>query len=190
VTYANKKFEEKEELRDSHILWEMDREKTYFRSALEKINPSKIKEQLEFEKMRRTNNGFLSLNQCAIDKTVDGGSPTKSGAATAMAVGKKITSPIKIESASHGAENTRDRTQNGFYSSAVSSDGGSPSKLMSMTMPNGFRSSAKKAEGMNQSEIKEVVKSYFDKSPSTNHLNYGGPSSGASPKNNNDRNNV
>ena len=39
ITYANRNFEENEELRESHILWEMDREKTYFRSALEKINP-------------------------------------------------------------------------------------------------------------------------------------------------------
>jgi hypothetical protein len=43
VTYNNKKFEEKEELREAHLLWEMDHEKTYFRSALERINPQNIR---------------------------------------------------------------------------------------------------------------------------------------------------
>jgi len=171
VTYANKRFEEKEELRDSHILWEMDREKTYFRSALEKMSPSKIKDKLDHEKMRRTNNNFLA----PVTE-----SPKKS-AVSALGV-VKATPMIKVESQSHGAENTRDRTQNGFYSAA--SEGGSPNKIMSMTMPNGFRSKA----GMNQSEIKEVVKSYFDKSPSTQQIVY--PSSCTSPKNSNDRNNV
>jgi hypothetical protein len=60
-TYFNKKFEEKEELRESHILWEMDREKTYFRSALERLNPQHIRNQVEMEKMRRTNMQ-MSLN--------------------------------------------------------------------------------------------------------------------------------
>ncbi len=68
VTYYNKKFEEKEELREQHIQWELDREKTYYRSALEKINPQEIKNQMENEKVRRTNM-LLALNKCVMDKT-------------------------------------------------------------------------------------------------------------------------
>ena len=67
-TYYNKKFEEKEELREQHVLWELDREKTYFRSAMEKINGQQIRTELENEKLRRTNM-LMSLNQCVMDKT-------------------------------------------------------------------------------------------------------------------------
>lgn len=38
-TYHNTKFPEKQQLNEAHILWEMDREKTYFRSAMDRINP-------------------------------------------------------------------------------------------------------------------------------------------------------
>jgi hypothetical protein len=55
ITYFNKKYEEKEELRDQHIVWEMDRERTYYKSALERIPPQKIREQIEQDKQRRTN---------------------------------------------------------------------------------------------------------------------------------------
>lgn len=52
---------------------------------------------------------------------------------------------------------------------------------MSMTMPSGFRTATKKPEAMKQNEIKDVVKSYFDKSPSTQLLSP--PTQGSSPKN-------
>ena len=50
VTYFNKKYEEKEELRDAHIIREMDRERTYYKSAMEKIQPAKVREQIELER--------------------------------------------------------------------------------------------------------------------------------------------
>jgi len=43
VTYFNKNFEEKEELREAHILWEMDHEKTYYKSVMEKMSGKKVK---------------------------------------------------------------------------------------------------------------------------------------------------
>lgn len=67
VTYFNKKYEEKEELRDAHIIWEMDRERTYYKSAMEKIQPSKIKEQAELERKRRSNM-IMALNTNVMDK--------------------------------------------------------------------------------------------------------------------------
>lgn len=67
VTYFNKKYEEKEELRDAHIIWEMDRERTYYKSAMEKIQPSKIKEQAELERQRRSNM-IMALNTNVMDK--------------------------------------------------------------------------------------------------------------------------
>ncbi len=68
VTYFNRKYEEKEELRDAHILWEMDRERTYYKSAMEKIQPQKIREQVELEKQRRSNM-IMALNNNIMDKT-------------------------------------------------------------------------------------------------------------------------
>jgi hypothetical protein len=43
VTYFNKNFEEKEDLRETHVLWEMDKEKTYYKSAMEKISGKKLR---------------------------------------------------------------------------------------------------------------------------------------------------
>ena len=72
VTYFNKKYEEKEELRDAHIIWEMDRERTYYKSAMEKITPQKIREQVELERQRRSNM-IMSLNTNTMDKTQSDG---------------------------------------------------------------------------------------------------------------------
>jgi hypothetical protein len=72
VTYFNKKYEEKEELRDAHILWEMDRERTYYKSAMEKITPQKIREQAELERQRRSNM-LMALNTNTMDKTLSDG---------------------------------------------------------------------------------------------------------------------
>lgn len=68
VTYFNKKYEEKEELRDAHIIWEMDRERTYYKSAMEKIQPAKVREQVELERQRRSNM-LMALNTNTMDKT-------------------------------------------------------------------------------------------------------------------------
>jgi IS1 family transposase len=46
----------------------MDREKTYFRSAMERISPQKIKDQMGTDKFRRTSQ-FMALNTCVMDKT-------------------------------------------------------------------------------------------------------------------------
>lgn len=77
VTYFNKKYEEKEELRDAHIIWEMDRERTYYKSAMEKIQPSKIKEQAELERQRRSNM-IMALNTNVMDKTQSDAFPPRS----------------------------------------------------------------------------------------------------------------
>jgi hypothetical protein len=77
VTYFNKKYEEKEELRDAHIIWEMDRERTYYKSAMEKIPPSKIKEQAELERQRRSNM-IMALNTNVMDKTQSDAFPRSS----------------------------------------------------------------------------------------------------------------
>lgn len=179
MTYHNKNFEEKEELRESHILWEMDREKTYFRSAMERINPQQIKNQVDTEKIRRTNM-MMSLNHNVMDKTqnVEHLSPTKviSGSLKKLPTNFSATkkSPFQLPNGGERYE-AHDRTQSGFYNSSAAASsaingGTSPIKLMSMTMPKGFlspKNAQKKANEMNKSEIKDVVKSYFDKSPST-----------------------
>ncbi len=68
MTYFNKNFEEKEELRETHILWEMDREKTYYKSAMEKFSPQKLREVADNERFRRTNM-IMALNHNIMDKT-------------------------------------------------------------------------------------------------------------------------
>jgi hypothetical protein len=42
ATYFNKNFEEKEEIREAHVLWELDKEKTYYKSAMEKMSSKKV----------------------------------------------------------------------------------------------------------------------------------------------------
>ena len=70
ATYFNKNFEEKEEIREAHVLWELDKEKTYYKSAMEKMSSKKVKQEAENERMRRTNIG-MALNSNIMEKTVD-----------------------------------------------------------------------------------------------------------------------
>lgn len=143
-TYFNKKFEEKEELRESHILWELDREKTYYRSALERINPQQIRNQMEAEKLRRTNMQ-MSLNQNVMEKTYESASKFSNSLKKLPSVTSKPKSPFK-EGAFHQINTIHERTGSGFYNSSAASTmngaagagGVSPLKLMSMTMPKGF----------------------------------------------------
>jgi len=48
----------------------MDKEKTYYKSAMEKITGKKIRQEVENEKLRRTNMG-MPLNSNIMEKTVD-----------------------------------------------------------------------------------------------------------------------
>jgi hypothetical protein len=70
MTYFNKNFEEKEQLRETHVLWEMDKEKTYYKSAMEKIQGKKLMQEVENERLRRTNMGF-ALNSNIMEKAMD-----------------------------------------------------------------------------------------------------------------------
>ena len=70
ATYFNKNFEEKEEIRETHVLWELDKEKTYYKSAMEKMSSKKVRQEAENERMRRTNIG-MALNSNIMEKTVD-----------------------------------------------------------------------------------------------------------------------
>jgi hypothetical protein len=70
VTYFNKNFEEKEELREAHILWEMDHEKTYYKSVMEKMSGKKVKKEADNERLRRTNM-LMALNTNIMEKTTD-----------------------------------------------------------------------------------------------------------------------
>lgn len=124
---------------------------------------------MEAEKLRRTNMQ-MSLNQNVMDKANDAGSKFSNSAKKLPSVLSKQKSPFK-EVAFHQINIIHERTGSGFYNSSAAStvNGGmSPLKLMSMTMPKGFVSpnnSRKAPHEMNKTEIKEVVKSYFDKSP-------------------------
>lgn len=171
-TYFNKKFEEKEELRESHILWELDREKTYYRSAMERMNPQAIRNQVETEKMRRTNM-LMSLNHNIMEKSTNLEVQSSKFSNSLKKLPTNFSnkkSPFK--EGGYQIAKGHDRTASGFYNtSGMSSNGGaSPIKLMSMTMPKGFvspKNARKGGEMMNKTEIKEVVKSYFDKSGNT-----------------------
>jgi hypothetical protein len=169
-TYFNSKFEEKETLREQHVLWEMDREKTYFRSAMDKINPQQILKQQETEKLRRTNM-MMSLNHNVMDKTTTHPEGFSKAASHSF---KKLPTALSSKKDNYqGDEDPEDERPalTPAYKSHNSSVGGpnngamSPSKLMSMTMPKGFLSpkSHKKGGDMNKKEIKDVVKSYFDR---------------------------
>jgi hypothetical protein len=48
----------------------MDKEKTYYKSAMEKIPGKKLRQEVENEKLRRTNMG-MPLNSNIMEKTVD-----------------------------------------------------------------------------------------------------------------------
>lgn len=122
----------------------------------------------------------MSLNQNVMDKAPilnDAQSAKFSNSLKKLpSVLSKPKSPFK-EGAFHQIATIHERTGSGFYnSSAASTNNGnpggmSPLKLMSMTMPKGFVSPKNGKKGgaheMNKSEIKEVVKSYFDKAPPT-----------------------
>jgi hypothetical protein len=128
TTYQNKKFEEKEELRESHILWELDKEKTYFRSAMEKINPYNIKTQNETEKLKRTEM-LNALNSNIMEKTSNDGLSLSKGSGSLK---KLVSSVSKKKSPEREGESPKN------FSSAISNGGNSPIKLMSMTMTQGF----------------------------------------------------
>jgi hypothetical protein len=48
----------------------MDKEKTYYKSAMEKLQGKKLKQEVENERLRRTNMGF-ALTTNIMEKTVD-----------------------------------------------------------------------------------------------------------------------
>ncbi len=100
VTYFNKKYEEKEELRDAHIIREMDRERTYYKSAMEKIQPAKVREQIELERQRRSNM-LMALNTNTMDKTQSEAFQQRSSNSLKKLPSSKKQSHRKITS-SHG----------------------------------------------------------------------------------------
>ncbi len=100
ITYFNKKYEEKEELRDAHIIREMDRERTYYKSAMEKIQPAKVREQIELERQRRSNM-LMALNTNTMDKTQSEAFQQRSSNSLKKLPSSKRQSHRKITS-SHG----------------------------------------------------------------------------------------